>query len=194
MELQAVALSVGNSAFLAFLLFGAGAFLAGMLFARLDSEPAAQVAISVCAYLKWFAVIILFSVFFIFLGHPAGLTVALWFGTVLGYFAAFFFSVSEILSKGGDFKPIAWYLLFGTFLLAGYVATSGAVIPWGTAMGKDVLLVLCLADLATLVGFLALRFAPRLIRPAGIIFMLVGIDCLYIVIRYVAASVGMGSF
>jgi hypothetical protein len=186
-------LVVANTAFYSMLLFGAGAILAGMLFARCDAEPAAAVAISVSKYLKWLAVGILVGVVFIFLGHPGGAVVATWFGTVLGFFAIFFFAVSGILGEGGDFKPIAWFLLFGTVFLGAYCAMTPTALGL-TGMGLDTLIVFIIATLACLVGFLGIRTTPKLMRPAGILFILTGVDCLYIAIRYLFATVGIGSF
>lgn len=185
-----------NATFFSLLLFALGFVLSGLMFARIDAEPAEKVGITVTTVQMGISIGMFMGAFLIFLTNPFGPALSTWLATLIGFFAAVWYVLSNTLSKGGDLKPIAWMLLYIVILLVAYaimIAASPQMRPF-SGLYLDAFILLLLAALACAVGWVGILWTPGLLRLTGIIFVVTGAYGLYFCIRYLFATVGVGSF
>lgn len=194
-----------NTAFLGFLVFSVGCLVSGLLFAGIDTEPADKVGLTVTIIQKWTGVVLIISAIPMFLGAPKGMApgIAVWFGTILGYFGCLWLWLSETSIKGGDLKPMGIVMLFTSVITFAYavmtvnfvhmfdkaLAATGGYKLFGNPgytgnMFGDTFILFIMAGIATLAAFIGIRFQAKLLKYVGYMFFIIGLWGTYMSVRY----------
>lgn len=186
---------------LAIFVYGAAWIIFGMFFAGLDAKPEDKVAISMSITLKWASVFLTLGAFFLFFNawgvhesEPAVATILAWIGVFVGVWAAIVFIFAVVGEKGGDFKPLAWLCLIAFFLDLPFLLTAPTALAWFPNFKRDFMVIVGI-ELPTLILFwLGIRFAPKLLRLAGALAIIIGAYCIFAFVRYILATMGMTAF
>lgn len=180
--------------------YGITTILAGMYFTGIDATPPDKVGgITIPLVIRYCGIIILLAAFFCFwyawslMGKEAGVTLG-WIGSIFGLFSIFYFFAADNMAKGGDLKPFAWFLLILAVILIPYTIQTSTILAPFPNLKLDLTILLGIVVIGCILCWLGIRFKPSLLRYGGIAFILTGCSGLEIGIRYLFASLGIGSF
>lgn len=190
-------LVIANSVFFGTLLLAAALIMLGMFLSGFEAGDGKMVMVTMSHIFRWLGVGLLMATFFIFLGSPLGPATSAWIGTALGLLGLAMLIIADFFVKVGDFKPVAW--LFGALavILGAYAAMTPYALPAAAFpnLGRDFFILLIVLAVAALFGFYGIRLKPGWPwKVSGYLFMLGGAGALYITLRYLFASLGVGTF
>lgn len=189
-----VSLGTANALFAALMMLGGALLMLGFFFTGIDGKPANFVMKTMSYIFKWLGIGIIIAAAFVFLGAPLGQSLSTWLGTLLLLLGVALPIVAHVFNEGGDFKPVAW-LFLALGLIAGlYAVMTPSALDLATNLGKDIFILCILVAVSAVGGFIAIRLFPGGMAVAGIPMLAAGADALYISIRYLFATVGIGAF
>jgi hypothetical protein len=206
-------MSVADPTWLGILIFALSCIVYGLFLSHIDRSPIKEVGLAINIIQLFTGIGLLIAAFLIFLGSPDVLGVAegklsLWIATLLGFSGLFWLMVNHILSRGGNVKPLSSLFLFTGVIFAAYAfiawrlrtASLDTTVIGLTLRGEmiDLFIFLTLVAVSAIVTFLELRgrqfFSARITdvigRAAGGLFLVAGIDGLYLAIKYLWIIVG----
>jgi hypothetical protein len=160
--------------------FATGCFVAGLYFAGLDAIPSDKCGITVTIMQRIVGLILLIVAFIFFFCtplQPAALSIN--FGALFGMFAFIWWMFSGTVTKGGDFKPLAWFTLATCVILAAAFAVSYtrlAAVPELHGMMIDFAILMWWVVLMGIFFFLGMKgIWGRGVKVGGYVFFLLGI-------------------
>lgn len=113
-------------AILGFMAFDTGCFVVGLHFAGVDATPADKCGITITVIQKIVGLLLLISAFICLFATPKqlGPELSISVGTLLGLFAFIWWTLYGTLTKGGDFKPLAWFAFATLIVLSAFFAVN----------------------------------------------------------------------